>query len=516
MQRESHDPKAGAPAGTTRRALAALLGAWLLGAAGAGASPPVVLGNESIVRVSKPAAEGDATRVIDLELGKSTFLQSDFNVKRVSVGDPGVLEVNVLSPREVQLVPVRIGATNVVLWDASGVPALVLDAQVGSSFTPIERRIGSVLGIDGVEVEGAGEAVVLKGTVPSPVHAERAVAIAEAYFPKDAEKRVVNALEVGGNQQVMIEVVLAEMQRSLGRDLTVNWSTIIQAGSTIYSFDLLLGGLAAINDRSATVFPGNLVKELDFGPDITAAGTFINEGDYLLDVFLDVAASRGLAKVLARPTVMARSGQVASFLAGGEIPIPVAQGGAFGSISIEYKKFGVGVEFAPTVLGPDRIHLEVSPEVSEPDFTIGTVSQGIFTPGFRTRRSSTSVELGDGQTFAIAGLLSEQLNEFAERYPVLGDIPVLGALFRSMSYQSNETELVILVTPRLVKPLAPGEARLPTDSFAEPNDFEFYLLGALESQRTPYDEDEDHDDDGAGLIGPAGHRLSGLVEEEAP
>jgi pilus assembly protein CpaC len=150
--------------------------------------------------------------------------------------------------------------------------------------------------------------------------------------------------------------------------------------------------------------------------------------------------------------------------------------------------------------------------VSEPDFTIGTVSQGIFTPGFRTRRSSTSVELGDGQTFAIAGLLSDEVNEFVEKYPLLGDIPVLGALFRSMNFQRKETELVILVTPKLVKPLQPGEVRLPTDSFAEPNDFEFYLLGALESQRSP--EGGDLGDEGAGLIGPAGHRLAGIVEED--
>jgi len=513
MQRSSRRPGRGAPAGRALRALTAALGAFLAAAA-AGAQPaPATVGNESIVRVGRAVGEREQVRALDLELGKSTFLQSDFDVRRVSVGDPTVLEVNVLSPREVQLVPAKVGATNVVLWDERGVPALVLEAQVGSSFSPIQRRIASSLGIDGVVVEGAGEAVVLKGTVPSPVHAERAVAIAQAYFPDDGDKRVVNALDVGGNQQVMIEVVLAEMQRSLGRDMTVNWSTIIQAGSTIYSFDLLLGGLASFDDFQAGLSPASILKELEFSPDLNAAGTFVNEGDYLLDVFLDVAQSRGLAKVLARPTLMARSGQVASFLAGGEIPIPVAQGGAFGSISIDYKPFGVGVQFAPTVLGPDRISLEVSPEVSEPDFTIGTLSQGIFTPGFRTRRSSTSVELGDGQTFAIAGLLSDQVNEFVEKYPLLGDIPILGALFRSVSFQRNETELVILVTPRLVKPLAPGQARLPTDSFAEPNDFEFFLLGALESQSSPEPVDDDED---AGLIGPAGHRLSGLVQEDLP
>jgi pilus assembly protein CpaC len=514
MQRHSH--RHSKASGGTRRAariaLAAALTA-LAAAPAARATIPVSLGHESILQVSRPSGEAEQVRALDLEMGKSTFLRTDFTVRRVSVGNPGVLEVNVLSPREIQLVPVQPGDTNVVLWDQSGIPVLVMDASVGSAFSPIARRIGSVLGVDDVRVQAAGEAVVLTGSVPSPVHAERAVAIAKAYFPEDADQRVVNALEVGGNQQVMIEVVIAEMQRSLGRDLTVNWSTIFKIGSSFYSFDSFLGGLASFDNRGTDFETGSILKQLIFSDGLDATGTILKPGDYLVDIFLDISQSKGLAKVLARPTLLARSGQTASFLAGGEIPIPVAQGGAFGSITIEYKQFGVGVEFAPTVLGADRIHLEVSPEVSQPDFTIGTVSQGILTPGFTTRRSSTSVELGDGQTFAIAGLLSDQVNEFAEKYPLLGDIPILGALFRSTSFQRKETELVILVTPRLVKPLPPGRPRLPTDSFAEPNDFEFFLLGALESQRSP---EATYEDEGGGLIGPAGHRLSGEIEEGTP
>ena len=463
-----------------------------------------------VVRLSAAPSDAESIRTLDLELGKSLFVRTDFRTTRVSVGDPGILDITVLAPTELQLVPKKIGSTNVVLWSGSGEPARLLDVNVGSSFRPIESRIRSVLGVEGVRVESAGEAVVLTGSVPSPVHVERALAVARAFFPEKAEARVVNALEVGGNQQVMIEVIIAEMQRSLSRNMSVNWGTIVQTGGSFFALDSFLGGLTAIDQRTTSLNPANILTELEFTDRIDLAGTFIDEGDFLLDMFVEAAQERGLAKVLAKPTLLARSGQTASFLAGGEIPIPVAQGGAFGSITIEFKEFGVGVLFAPTVLGPDRIHLEVSPEVSEPDFTIGTISGGFVTPGFVTRRASTSVELADGQSFAIAGLLQDNVREAVEKYPLLGDIPVLGALFRSVRFQRNETELVLIVTPHLVEPMAPGDIRLPTDSFVPPDDFEFYLLGALEAQR----EGAAPDEDAAGLIGPSGHRVDGDLEEE--
>ena len=231
---------------------------------------------------------------------------------------------------------------------------------------------------------------------------------------------------------------------------------------------------------------------------------------------MDVVERNGLGKILAEPTLVARSGEMASFLAGGEVPIPIAQGGAFGSITIEFKKFGVGVAFTPTVLGPDRIHLEVAPEVSEPDFNIGTEVDGTRVPGFVTRRASTSVELKDGQSFAIAGLLSDVVRSAAAKYPLLGDIPVLGALFRSTQFQKNETELVIIVTPQLVKPLGPPPHRLPTDSLVDPSALDFYLFGALEARGEAASTAATRvEPTGAGgLIGDAGHRLPADPEEE--
>jgi pilus assembly protein CpaC len=203
---------------------------------------------------------------------------------------------------------------------------------------------------------------------------------------------------------------------------------------------------------------------------------------------------------------VARSGESASFLVGGEVPIPIAQGGAFGSITVEYKPFGVGLSFTPTVLAPDRIHLKVSPEVSQPDFTFGTEVEGTVVPAFNSRRATTSVELKHGQSLVIAGLLSEELREQVSQYPVLGQIPILGGLFRSSKFEKNQTELVIIVTPALVKPLGRGPHPLPTDHFIEPSAAEFYLYGWLEG-RAPAEETP------AGLIGEAGYRISPTPKE---
>jgi len=491
-------------------ALALLTGSALPAAA----AIELAANQQGVIQVSSASSDEQRVRTLDVEMGKTVFFNTDFAVRRVSVGDPETLDVNVLSPRELSLVPKKIGTTNLVLWEASGAPALVVDVNVGSNYSPIEHRISSALGVDGVKVEPAGESVVLTGSVPTPVHAERAVAVAKAFFPKRPADHVVNALTVGGNHQVMLEVVMAEMQRSLGRDLTVNWSTLIETGGKIYGFDNMLGSLMSIDERSLSLDPASLTKSFLFGDRIDLAGSFINEGNFAIDAFVEAAQQKGLAKVLAKPTLIARSGQAASFLAGGEVPIPIAQGGAFGSITIEFKKFGVGVEFAPTVLGQDRIFLEVSPEVSEPDFTLATISGGALIPGFITRRASTSVELGDGQTFAIAGLLSDRVNSSVEKYPLLGDIPVLGVLFRSVQYQRNETELVLLVTPRIVKPLPVGRVPLPTDAYVAPNDFELYMLGALEAQRPGATPAAPAEAGSAGLIGPAGHRLPVSMEEE--
>jgi pilus assembly protein CpaC len=196
--------------------------------------------------------------------------------------------------------------------------------------------------------------------------------------------------------------------------------------------------------------------------------------------FIDALKADGLVKVLAEPTLIALSGQTASFNAGGEFPVPVPQG--LGTVAIEYKEFGVTLNFTPVVLSDNKINISVAPTVSEVDFSSAVAFGGFVVPGLTTRRANTVVELADGQSFAIAGLLRDTTRDAMSKYPLLGDIPILGALFRSREFQRNETELVIIATPRLVKPLDPTKQPLPTDFYFEPNDTEFYVLGLMEGQ----------------------------------
>ncbi|MDP2268080.1 MAG: type II and III secretion system protein family protein, partial [Deltaproteobacteria bacterium] len=217
---------------------------------------------------------------------------------------------------------------------------------------------------------------------------------------------------------------------------------------------------------------------------------------------IDALKENGLTKVLAEPTLITTSGRTANFLAGGEYPVPIP---SRDGISIEYKTFGVGLSFTPTVLSNEKISIEVKPEVSELDFTNAVAISGYVVPGLSTRRVSTVIELADGQSFAVAGLLKEDVREIVSKFPLLGDIPILGVLFRSTSFQKNETELVIIVTPHLVKPVDMAKQSLPTDAFVEPDDFEFYLLGSLEGRgKAPPDAAPARSNKG-GLDGDFGH-----------
>jgi pilus assembly protein CpaC len=211
-------------------------------------------------------------------------------------------------------------------------------------------------------------------------------------------------------------------------------------------------------------------------------------GNVLWTMFFDILKRQGLGRVLAEPNLVATSGQEAFFLAGGEFPIPIPQAGGTGggiAITVQFKQFGVGLKFTPTVLDEGKIALKVNPEVSELDYTTGVtlVTGGQPVPGLTVRRLATHVEMKEGQTLAIAGLLNDSHRNIVNKFPVLGELPVLGVLFRSQEFQKRETELVVLVTPWLIKPMTATAARLPTDKYVEPNDFEFYLLGALEGRQ---------------------------------
>ena len=320
----------------------------------------------------------------------------------------------------------------------------------------------------GVRVNTTQETVTLSGNVSNAANLSQVLTIAESYYPK----KVVNLLEVGGVHQVMLEVRVAEMSRSLTRRLGFNFGYISNSGVNF--------GVSLLNNlTSASATTGAITG---FGSAINAIFRFTGAGA-TWTTFIDALKEEGLVKVLAEPTLITLSGKEAEFLAGGEFPIPVPQPGAAGTtITIEYKSYGVMLNFMPVVLSNNKISMRVSPVVSDLDFSSAVALGGYVVPGLTTRRVSTTIELPDGQSFAIAGLLKENVREVVTKFPVLGDIPILGALFRSSAFQKNETELIIIVTPHLVKPLDLTKQSLPTDQYIEPDEFEFYMLGSLEGK----------------------------------
>jgi len=473
---------------------------WMLAVSGAAvtSSADSLDLDKGPVRFSVPLSEQDRLHDLEIERGKSISIATDYTVKRISVGDPEVLDVVALGPKDFQLVAKSIGITNVLFLDDKGRPQAVIEVHVGTPYTHIQRAIRRFMNNDSILVEGAGNAIVLRGNVSSDVLLDQALKLTEGMLGGSSEDtRIVNLIEVGGNHQVMLKVIIAEMNRSVKREFGTNFAAVFSTGNGPVGIASSFGGLSSAVSKFGSIF-----------------GSFTSLGALeLLSFMMDILEEEGLSKVLAEPSLVARSGETASFLVGGEVPIPVLQGGSSDAITIEYHEFGIGLSFTPTVLGPNRIHLVVNPEVSRTDLTFGTEVSGTRVPGFATRRVSTSVELADGQSFMIAGLLSEEVRELAGKYPLLGSIPILGALFRSTEFMKNETELVIIVTPTLVKPLGAGPHPLPTDHFIEPTASEFYLWGALEGMPPEATDGESTDRyEPEGMIGDTGNRITTSYE----
>jgi pilus assembly protein CpaC len=271
----------------------------------------------------------------------------------------------------------------------------------------------------------------------------------------------------------MLEVRFAEMSKTLLRRLGFNFNYVSSSGKNI--------GLTLLNNLTRLPQQGGFPSSgIDVSDSVNAIFRFLSGGT-TWTVFIDALKENGLLKVLAEPTLITLSGKTANFLAGGEFPVPVPQPGAGGTaITIEYKSFGVGLNFTPTVLSTKNISMEVAPEVSDLDYSNAVTITGFVVPAVTTRKVSTTIELADGQSFAIAGLLKDDVREIISKFPVLGEIPYLGALFRSSTFRKNETELIVIVTPHLVKPLDLAKQTLPTDQYIEPDDYEFYLLGQTE------------------------------------
>ena len=415
------------------------------------------------------------TRRINLTLGKSVVINTTTDVSRVSVGNTDIADVQVLSPKEVYIVGKRPGTTNLTMWqEEEGGNAAVLDIAVSIDVTELKLKLHQILPEEtGIKVIATNNRITLSGTVRNAAALSEAIALAETYLGENGQ--VNNLLTVAGGQQVMLEVKIAEMSKSLMKRLGVNFSWTNAGEFGIGT----MGGLVDIVQPTAAEMllgPVGVVTS----PQVNGLLRF-NSGSATWTGFFDVLKSNGAVKILAEPTLIALSGQDASFLAGGEYPVPVPAGD--GDVAIEYKPYGVYLKFTPIVLGDDRISIKVKPEVSEIDYSVATIIAGATVPGVTTRKAETLVELADGQSFAIAGLLRDTSRETAQKNPVLGDMPIIGALFKSKSFQRNETELIIIVTPHLARPLDMAHQTLPTDYYTEPDDAEFFLWGIFGKSR---------------------------------
>jgi pilus assembly protein CpaC len=438
--------------------LATLVAAVGLGAASqdAVAQAPAAPAPAVQAPVATPVAARIPRQTLRFESGTGGIVNLPAPAANVFVADPKIAEVRPASATTLFVFGVGAGRTTVAAVDAAGVAIAEYDVFVRPAVyaaTEAQATISRVLPNASIRVTPQTKGLMVSGTAGSPEEAARAVAIARGFL---GEGQVVDdQIAVTGGTQVMLRVRIAEIQRSVTRNLGIDWQALGVIGSIARLPALTL------NANGATGFAGPLAQGMSFNG------------------LIDALAQDNLARVLAEPNLTVLSGNSASFLAGGEYPIPVGQNN--GMISIEFKKFGVNLTFLPTVLSDGRINMRVAPEVSQlsDDNAVQLVAGGLSfrVPGLTVRRAETVVELGSGQSFAIAGLLQDSLRQADKALPGIGEVPILGALFRSDRFQRNETELVILITPFVVRPVNDAsQLRLAGDTYTMPNDRERLLL----------------------------------------
>jgi pilus assembly protein CpaC len=439
--------------------------------------------------------------------------------KRVSIADPEIADVVVLSPTEYYVLGRDVGVTNLIVWDREGGTRSSFEVEVTHDLEGLKTRLFHLIPGNGIEVSSAQRSIVLSGRVASATAMNTATRLAESYLARlDSSRRgreaesdkqssqrttdrasgeIINLLEVAGAQQVMVEVRVAEVSRSELKRINArfnafggrgNWSGGGVNGGASFP-DAMFGPSGA---RIPSVAPGagSVVAAAlaEFAPNdlsIANQGIFTSflSDSFAFNLALDAAKDQGLAKILAEPTLTTLTGQEATFLSGGEFPIPVPQSDR--SVTISFKDFGISLKVLPTVLADDRINTKLEVSVSEISNATSVVlnptqtNSTFIVPSLTRRNATGTVELADGQTIALAGLFSDNVRSMVSKFPGLGSLPVLGALFRSQDFVKGNTELVILVTPRLARPIDPKKLTLPTDRYQQPDDWDFYMMGRI-------------------------------------
>ena len=411
------------------------------------------------------------TSKLSLLINKSIVLETRTPYKRVSVGQPEIADVNLLGQSRILVTGKKAGTTQLVVWD-DGEKAQVIDVSVAVDVNGLQDQIKKLFPTLKIDLSANNGEVILRGNVPSLEVEEQLVRVATPYAAK-----VNDFLVISGGQQVMLQVRFAEVSRSATTALGVN------LGATDGK-SFIGNNTGGINSFGTQVSPNGALQQLT-SPSPGAAVTIFGQGAVgkgAFQYFIDALRQNSLLRILAEPNLMAVSGQEASFLAGGAIPIPISQGGGGGgaAISVDFREYGVKLKFIPIVLGNGKLRLKVSPEISDLDYANSVEAGGFRIPGITQRKVTTTVELADGQTFAIAGLLNTSASSSKDVTPLLGDLPVIGPLFRTVHYSRKETEMVVLVTPHLVEPMNPGETPLlPGELWRHPDEFEVYIKGDM-------------------------------------
>jgi pilus assembly protein CpaC len=407
--------------------------------------------------------QGSPSGALSVPMNRAVVVESDVPFAELSIANPGIADISTLSDRSIYVLGKAPGRTTLTLLSPEGSLISNVEVHVTPDIAEFKERLRQILPGESVEVRTANDGIVLSGTISSTAKLDRALDLANRYAPE----RVSNLMVVGGTQQVMLKVRFAEMQRNVSKSLSS--SVALRGGSGIgvsSETGTWLDGANAIGD------PITVQPETE-----GALALGFTAGSLEFSVLLEAMESKGLVRTLAEPNLTALSGQEAKFLAGGEYPIPIS--GDNNTVTIEYKPFGVELNFTPVVVDGDIINLTMNAAVSSIDPTVSVETNGLSINAFRRRETSTTVEMRDGESFAIAGLLQDDFRNVNGQVPWLGDVPILGALFRSADYQRAQSELVIIVTPHLVTPTRGEALSLPTDRVRIPTERELFLYGKV-------------------------------------
>ena len=421
--------------------------------------------------------EGSVSAPLIVPMNRAVVVESDIAFGEISIANPGIADISTLTDKSVYVLGKTPGRTTMTLLAPDGKLISNVEVQVQPDIAEFKERLRQILPGESIEVRTANDGIVLSGTVSSTAKLDRALDLAERYAPE----RVSNLMSVGGTQQVMLKVRFAEMQRSVSKSLSASLGV---SGGTNAG---IIAGTGVLSDQAklTSLLNGGTITSTN--PAAGRAALGFTAGSLEFAVLLEALESKGVVRTLAEPNLTALSGQEAKFLAGGEYPIPISAGD--GTITVQYKPFGVELNFTPVVVDEDIINLTINAAVSSIDTTVTLQSGGFTLNAFKRRETSTTVEMRDGESFAIAGLLQDDFRDLNGQVPWLGDIPIIGALFRSTDYQRAQSELVIIVTPHLVSPTRGEALALPTDRVRIPTEKELFLFGKVAgSQKGPAGE----------------------------